>query len=315
MEKNKNRKDFILFIIAAILGIVTFLLLLPAPPTQAYLASHALKAGQILQESDVILQEVSSQGLPADVVFSLEDIIGSTLAMDRAQGDLIRQSALGEPIQLQPNERALAISVDDATGLAGLLKPGDFVGVTAVISNTTMSSNGTFSKATVENLRVLYLSPEFEAQDPIDPIAMTTQQSEDPNYLLKNMNTERSNEGIVLLAVPIDQEALIYHFSAMDPNLEDVEAVITAIELLALLDQSSEATLSLYLMPKDPIAIESAGIWLPSLVMTPGLTPTPTPTCAPDDEDCLRIGTATPPAIEELILTPIPTEVLSNEDE
>ena len=40
---------------------------------------------------------------------------------------------LGEPMTLQPDERAIAIRVDDASGMGGLIAPGDIVGLTAVI--------------------------------------------------------------------------------------------------------------------------------------------------------------------------------------
>ncbi len=116
-----------------------------------------------------------------------------------------------------------------------------------------------------------------------------------------------------MLAVPIEQKALVYSFSTVDPNLEDVERMITAIELLALLDQSPEASLSLYLMPDDPIAIHSSGIWLPGLVITPGATPTPS--CNPALEDCSIMMTPVVSGNDLLTITPAPTEVPLNEND
>ena len=65
-------------------------------------------------------------------------------------------------------------------------------------------------------------------------------------------------------------------------NLENVEIVITQLELLSALENADNAHLSVYLMPKDPENVVSSGLWVPDLVVTPAFTPTPTQTPTPD---------------------------------
>lgn len=270
-------------VVAAVVFLAAIVLIQPAPSTQVVVAAVDLSAGHVIQAGDVKLQEFPDELLPAGALLGMEQVVGQTLAIERAAGDIIRGMNLGEPVKLLPNERAVAVRVTDSSGLAGLIKAGDIVGIVATIhvqSNSGLS--GSFSKATIEPLRVLYLSPEFKSleadQEPqIDSITGLAQRE------------TREKEGTVLLAVPTGAQVLVYDFSErLAPN----EVLwVNAIELLAALDSSGDSSLSLYLVPDNAEQFATSGLFLPDLVITPG--PTPTPTETPFGQP---LPTATPPS-------------------
>ncbi len=258
-------------IVAAVLVFLAAVALIqPEPSMPVLTAAVDLYAGHTIASGDVVLQEVPERLAPEDAFSSIDDVIGKTLGVDRAAGDVIRLSNLGEPVSLQANERALAVRVTDSAGMAGLIRPGDIIGVVASINvQGGELTGGTFSKATIEGLRVLYLSPEFESMDKgaepeVDPVTGLSQ------------TEKREQEGTVVLAVPTGAQVVLYDFSGREAPIQS--RLVNAIELLTALDSCAEASLSLYLLPSDAETFITSGLYLPDLVITPGPTPTNTPT-------------------------------------
>lgn len=257
-------------VVAALVFLAAIVLIQPAPSTQVVVAAVDLSAGHVIQAEDIKMQEFPDELVPAGALLGMEQVVGQTLAIGRATGDIIRAVNLGEPVKLESNERAVAVRVNDSSGLAGLIKPGDIVGIVATIhvqSNSGLS--GSFSKATIEPLRVLYLSPDFASLE-------ADQKPEIDSITGLAQRETREKEGTVLLAVPTGAQALVYDFSERPAPNEVVW--VNAIELLVALDSSSDASLSLYLVPDNAGEFATSGLFLPDLVITPGPTPTPTPT-------------------------------------
>ena len=214
--------------------------------------------------------------LAPDVITDKSLVIGQPLRIDRGQGDVIRASQVGNLIQVQPNERAIAVKITDSTGVAGLLVPGQEVGVVASIPQTDSGDSGVFSKATIEGLRVLYIDPTYSA----NMNANTVPQSQaTPNALSGLNTTQRATSGTVLLAVPINLQTVFYDLSSQ-PGGTSQTRTVNALELLSALSSMDGATITLYLMPDQGTATKftSPGLWLPNLVVT--VPPTPTPTLA-----------------------------------
>lgn len=275
-------------IVAALVFLVAIALVQPEKTFPIVTAARNLPAGHTIAADDLAIEEVPERLLPADAVTAIDEAVGQMLAVDRAQGDAIRIANLGEPVKLQPNERAIAVHVTDSSGMAGLIRPGDMVGLVASLRVDDVSgTTGTFTKASIEPVRVLYISPDFQALDPdyepeVDEITGLTR------------TETRETEGTVMLAVSTATEAILYDFTGSDsPN---VERRVNALELLAALDATSDASLSLYLLPENAAEFSTSGLYLPDLVVTPGPTPTNTPT--PEGYQ------PTPEIIEEPTATP-----------
>ena len=257
-------------ILAAIVFVVALVMLRPAPSRVVVVAATDLRAGHVLQDVDLTLMSVPEDVLAADIITDKAMLVGQPLRIDRGQGDVIRASQLGNLIKLEPNERAIAVKITDATGVAGLLVPGQTVGIVASIPQQDSESMGTFSKATIEGLRVMYIDPHFSANMQANTVPQPTPKS----GALGRVNTqERAREGSVLLAVPTNLQTVFYDFTASG-GISQTRSV-NALELLAALSGTEGATITLYLIPQEGVTqFTSPGIWLPDLITTPMPTPT-----------------------------------------
>jgi pilus assembly protein CpaB len=302
-------------VIAAIVFIIALVLLRPAPSRTVVAAAYDLRAGHVLQDADLSLLSVPDDVLAVDVITDKAMLIGQPLRIDRGQGDVIRASQLGNLIAVEKNERAIAVHVTDASGVAGLLVPGQMVGVIASIpqqdttNSTTVSSaytsdgvypkgnvwgesvtppdhtnsdngayvgSGTFSKTTIEGLRVLFIDPRFASNMDANVVPQATPQGGALGGVSTN---ERAREGTVLLAVPTNLQSIFYDFGASG-GVSQTRSV-NALELLAALSGLDGATVTLYLMPQTGAEqFTSPGLWLPDLILAPK-TPVPATPVAP----------------------------------
>jgi pilus assembly protein CpaB len=284
-------RNTLLIALAVIVFLVVMAFLRPAPEVKVVAAAGDLPAGHILTDSDLVIRQMPKSLLPTDVFAQPTLAVGQALKLDRAKGDLIQASQLGtDVVQLQPDERAIAVQVTDATGLAGLLKAGDRVGVVANIVSQNGMEAGTFSKVVVENLRVLYIAPSFVAEDTADAAGSIVTPDATTGLVVQR---DRDKSGPVVLAVPVDMQAVAYDFSKVDSAIPGKTRYVSALELLSGLT-NSDAKLSLYLMPKDAGEFKTSGIYLPDLIITAGPTPTPTGTLDPRFLTLTPAGTGTP---------------------
>jgi pilus assembly protein CpaB len=270
-------KKIIPYVLAIIVFFAAMVLLRPAPSKTVVVAAHDLRAGHTLVDSDLVIQAMPASSVASDALTDTKQAVGQTLKIDRGQGDILRSSNLGELISLQPDERAVAVKVTDTTGLVGLLVPGQKIGIVASVPVQSNTTQGTFSKATIEGLRVLYLDPRFAATDSTSMQPASTSSSLVGTTGGVGTSTERAQQGFVVLAVPTSLQTVVYDFSAA--NAVSESRSVNVLEMLAALDSTSGAEISLYLMPgENAKQFSSPGLWLPDLVVTPQATPTATPT-------------------------------------
>ncbi|GIV65205.1 MAG: Flp pilus assembly protein CpaB [Chloroflexota bacterium] len=269
-------KKYLPYLLAVLVFFAALSLLRPPQQQPVVTAALDLPAGHILTEGDLALKPVPADLLPAEgVLTDITAAVGQALRVDRTAGDLILTAHLGEkPVTLQPDERAVAVQVSDSAGLAGIIRAGDRVGVTAVLTDGDYTVQGVFSKATVENLRVLYIQPSFQAEDPAEAAGQII--TPDPQTGIA-VQRQRSREGVVVLAVPIKAQAVVYDFQSSGIEATTAVRLVNAVELLTALDQADNVKLSLYLMPDEAQPMNTSGLWLPELVIRQ-MTPTPTPT-------------------------------------
>lgn len=254
-------------------GIVVFVLALflmrPEATVPVIVAALDLPEGHTLTAGDIKVRQVSKSEVQPGSFAEAAQLTGKTLRVFRGSGDVILPTQLGEGvISLAANERAVAIHVTDSAGMAGLLRPGDMVGITAVID----SRDGSFSKTVANGLRVLYISPDFNA---VQESAMT--ESADGSLAGSSVSSQRSRqaEGTVVLAVPVNAITIGYDFSGFGVTSES--RLVSLTDLLPALDLVANVQLSLFLEPDKAEKFVTSGIFLPNLVITPRPSPSPTP--------------------------------------
>jgi pilus assembly protein CpaB len=261
-------KKYIPLLVAAVVFILAILLLQPESKVTVVVLTNDLPAGHVLTSIDMAVRDLPESFRPVDAIENPAEVVGQTIKTDRSKGDILRTRHLGDPMTLKSGERAIAIRVDDASGMGGLISPGDIVGLTAVIADRDMI----YSKATVEGFRVLYVSPEFRAgynslQD--------TGSGDSSNAIAQS----RASEGIVVLAVPVTLIDVTYDFSFIGGTSEVRK--VNAVELIAALTSSGSATIILYKLPLNPEEMLSPGLDLNDLIFIPSPTAGPTPSETP----------------------------------
>jgi hypothetical protein len=115
---------------------------------------------------------MTGEQAPTDALADPAKLVGQTLAVVRFAGEPITLRHLGPAVDLKPDERGVAVRVKADTGLAGLLRPGMQVGVVANLrvapgqaeSGPQLAGNALYSKLLLEGLRVVYVSPDFQAR-------------------------------------------------------------------------------------------------------------------------------------------------------
>lgn len=137
----QNRSIFVIIVITVLAVAVTYAgLNATVKPVQEVVAAQDLNAGTQLTADNLQVKIVPRGGLPDGTFSNVVDLIGKTLAVARVAGDPITNYVVGDngaelglPSMLDPDTVAIAVRVDQATGLAGVLRPGQLVTVIGVI--------------------------------------------------------------------------------------------------------------------------------------------------------------------------------------
>jgi len=139
--QTKKRSPIAAIVLAVIIGLLVIALLNGViRPTQVVVAKVAIAPGTLLTDQLVELRTIPMGARPKDAFSKVEDVAGKILAVGRAPGDWIVSSVLGEiagagiPAELPDGHVALAIHVNLASGVAGLLRPGQTVTVIGMLS-------------------------------------------------------------------------------------------------------------------------------------------------------------------------------------
>lgn len=207
-------------------------------------ASANIELGTTITEDLVETQEVKLTEKPVGSYTLESEVIGRAVTTQLTKGQQVDANAFSTSTVnpdvarlLDPGKRAIAVSVDQVSGVGTLLKPGDRVDVVLALSEDQASKNplivekaptregqplvtvrnfgtiddllnNTTVKVLVENLRIVgTLLPVPTGQEPADPNAPTG-----PSYSGQN--------GTQLVILEVDsQQAELIRFTQLDGNL------------------------------------------------------------------------------------------------
>ncbi|MCP3471590.1 Flp pilus assembly protein CpaB [Bradyrhizobium sp. CCGUVB1N3] len=152
------------------------------PPAVAYLvAARPLPRGTLARDEDFTVRSVpASDGAPAGAILDTADAkIGLRGALVRnfldtgspvTSKDILRPRERGFlATVLAPDSRAISINVDAASGVSGLIWPGDYVDVVMTQESTAANDDkrnpdqqhGTLSETVVHNVRIVAIDQEI----------------------------------------------------------------------------------------------------------------------------------------------------------
>ena len=148
--QTKKRSPFTAIVLAVVIGLLVIALLNGVVrPTQVVVARVPIAPGTLLTAELVELRTIPAGAKPADALTKVEEAAGKMVAVGRTPGDMIVQSVLGEiagaglPAELPEGHIAMAIHVDLASGVAGLLRAGQTVTIIGMLSPDLIQDNPT----------------------------------------------------------------------------------------------------------------------------------------------------------------------------
>lgn len=271
------RRNILLTVAAAVIAfLVTVAFLTAVRGTRPTLvATRPLAPGTKLTEADVVVQQIPLAGRLPGALERPEEAVGKVLAFARAEGDQITAAMLGEgptgiAASLDPASRAVAVKVDQASGLVGILRPGDRVTVIAVVEpsalgfqtlpapawtvtttvteTVTAAPTGPAARVVLSGLKVLMVPASFRYEE--------TSPGAGGPMALQPLRSISAQQGVVLLEAPIEPVEIA-------PGIR-----ISPVELLALLD--AKGRIHLALEPPEGAREASVGVSLEEIIRFAG---------------------------------------------
>ncbi|HUH58532.1 MAG TPA: Flp pilus assembly protein CpaB [Candidimonas sp.] len=151
------------------------------PPVQVQIAAGDLPAGLLLRSEDLSWKPMQKSQVPDGALLqgtpAAEALTGGLLRHDTKAGDYIFTRDVFSPdapgflaAALKPGMRAVSVQVDNVSGNAGLIQPGDYVDMILVQEAKGGGSLGSnrarsvVSETVVEKVRVIAVGSVFQQQ-------------------------------------------------------------------------------------------------------------------------------------------------------
>jgi hypothetical protein len=195
--------------------------------TPVVVAARALEAGTKLSLADVEVVQVHAGAAQEGAFETVEDVVGLVTTVQRMPGDQLTAAMIGDAAQnalaqaLDPNHRAVAIHVDQASGLAGLLRPGDTVSAVGIVDPSMLGgmndlATGAGAKVMLSGLKVLFVPYEFRYREIVED-------AEAGGMSPVMSSSAGRDEGVIILSVPLDPITVTWQIST--PIAVDVPVI------------------------------------------------------------------------------------------
>ena len=174
-------------------------------------ATEKIPARVIIQEQMLKSVEMPTEYIPADVVVDAGDVLGKMARSDIYPGEQILHGKLvskGDPAsglagKVEPGKRAVTISVNQVSSLAGMLIPGDKVDITV-----TMEVNETMTSTFIQNVPILAIDTNTEPGTPKAEPPSTITMLVTPTQSQELILASESGSIRMVLRSPEDNQAL-----------------------------------------------------------------------------------------------------------
>ena len=131
-------------------------------------AKSAIDPASLLSDLQIKTEVWHQEKSPPGSFSTLEQVVGRVAATFIMPGDLILENKLapkgtmpGITVLLSPNQRAMTVKVDEASGVAGFLTPGNRVDVVVVVDKGEYNKDP-IAKLIFQNLKVLGTGQKLE---------------------------------------------------------------------------------------------------------------------------------------------------------
>jgi len=285
------RRSGTAWLIVIVLGVVTFGLLLVfltglTNNATVVVAKVALQAGTRLERGHLQTRSINANAALPGYFSDPDDLVGQVLTVQRMPDDQITSAMVGDAAlsaiaaTLPADHAAVAVNIDQATGLAGTIRVGDRVGVVGILdveeaglgelfekepqapAEMIIPSQGgqegeegeegeegvvetprnpsSLARVVLTDLKVLVVPYTFRYEE-VNPAG-----SEDAVFSLARSTSRQQEESVVVLAVPI-------------APVEVMEGVwMSPLEVMVLLN--AKGTIHLFLESLHPEIPHTAGV-------------------------------------------------------
>lgn len=254
------KKVRILAIVAAVVTAVLVYLFLvninkptEVSTTPVVIAKHAIGEDIVITKDMLTVAELPSEAVHADAAHDISEVINKTSSGGIVENEQVITSKLIEPgvsydslaYAIEEGQRAITVAVDEVTGVAGLLKPQDYVDVLFTITVDKIAAEQpkdeqeeqpdeqsadekislvlreTYSTHLMQNIKVLAVGDILEEHDTDDGISYTTVTlSVSPEQAVKLNLAEASGEIRLILRSPLNSEISETEILTVDDLLE-----------------------------------------------------------------------------------------------
>ncbi len=141
-------------------------------------ANAAVSPGNPLGAAQLKTEVWNQENPPQDFFSQVDQVVGREARTSLKPGDLVTRENTGDKrvgifAQLAPNKRAMTVKVDEASGVAGFLVPGDRVDVVVTVDKGEYDKDP-ISKILFQNLKVLGTGQKMESRPGDKPQVVPT---------------------------------------------------------------------------------------------------------------------------------------------
>jgi pilus assembly protein CpaB len=172
----KKKSSALLFTTASVIvaGLVGFLVFQiineiqppkPRPVVRVLVATHDLPMGKALSAEDVVFVDWPLENSIYRSFSAPNDVVGRVLTRPLVKGETIsdqrlapREAGQGLGALIPKGMRAQALRINEESGVAGFLRPGDFVDVVTILRE----EGGLISKTSLQNVQVIAVGEQYQ---------------------------------------------------------------------------------------------------------------------------------------------------------
>ena len=137
----------------------------PVPMIRIVVAKTNIKRGEILQERMLRTKEFTVNSVPSGTSTDIREFVGFPAKVDIFTGDILTTNKVFKDVRqagfigmIPENCRAITIPIDDVTGVAGLINPGNYVDLVLV----TQDQGATKAEVLLQNIMLLGIDKAVE---------------------------------------------------------------------------------------------------------------------------------------------------------
>jgi pilus assembly protein CpaB len=190
--------------------------------TPIVVVKHPVAPGQELRADDLALGSVATKDLPDQAFLDVGQVVGRTPTIPLSKGQALVESLLsprgagsGVTALIPEGMRAITIEINEFSGLAGMISPGNRVDVVTTIQND--ASHETVARAVVQNVKVIAIGQRTmpksaQGNEPPEPFRSVT------------LLTSREDSEVVELVASTSRPRLVLR-SGLDDKAEKSEGI------------------------------------------------------------------------------------------